>query len=213
MFFSSWFGPSITNLPKSPGASRVAITFDDGPSETTPQVLDLLAEYGAHATFFLVGMNTRRLPEIARRVLREGHEVGNHTWSHANFYQRAPWQVRQEIQRAQGAIEDTLGCRPHWFRPPYGVRWFGMFPALRRLEMRCAMWSLDTCDWRDPADAIVERGFRAGDGEVLLLHDGFRTHSGDRRKETVKALPRLLGHFRDRGYQMPTLSRGSSTTP
>src|ERR1022692_905272 len=103
MFFSSWFGPSIASLPVSPAAPRVAITFDDGPSETTPQVLDLLAEYGAHATFFLVGMNTLRLPEVARRVLREGHEVGNHTWSHANFYRRAPWQVSSEIERAQSA--------------------------------------------------------------------------------------------------------------
>jgi peptidoglycan-N-acetylglucosamine deacetylase len=205
MFFSDWFGSSLTRLPARAEAPSIAITFDDGPSETTPHVLDLLAEHGARATFFLVGMNTRRLPEIARRVLHEGHEVGNHTWSHANFYRRAPWQVRSEIEQAQRALEDTLGCRPRWFRPPYGVRWFGMFPTLRRLEMECAMWSLDTCDWRDPADAIVERALTARDGEVLLLHDGFRTHVGDHRKETVKALPRILAHFRERGYEMPTL--------
>jgi peptidoglycan-N-acetylglucosamine deacetylase len=206
MFFSDWFGPSIASLPERPGAARVAITFDDGPSETTPHVLDALAEYGAHATFFLVGMNTRRLPEIARRILKEGHEVGNHTWSHANFYRRAPWQVSSEIERAQRTIEDTLGCRPRWFRPPYGVRWFGLFPAMCRLEMRCAMWSLDTCDWRDPAAQIVERGLTARDGEVILMHDGFRTHVGDHRRETVKALPQLLAHFREHGYESATLS-------
>ncbi len=206
MFFSDWFGLSLTRLPERPGAPRVAITFDDGPSETTPYVLDLLAKHGAHATFFLVGMNTLRLPEIARRVLKEGHEVGNHTWSHANFYGCAPWQVSREIEHGQRAIEDTLGCRPRWFRPPYGVRWFGMFPALRRLEMRCAMWSLTTCDWRDPAEAIVASGLTARDGDVLLMHDGFRTHPGDHRQETVKALRRLLAPFRERGYHTPTLS-------
>ncbi|SRR5579871_3663774 len=203
MFFSNWFGPSLTRLP--PG-NRVALTFDDGPSETTPYVLDLLAEYNARATFFLVGMNCHRLPDVARRVIAEGHEIGNHTWSHANFYRCAPWQVRAEIERGQQAIEDTLGRRPQWFRPPFGVRWFGMFPALDRLGMRCALWSLDTCDWRDPADAIVERGAGAQAGDVLLLHDGFRTHVGNNRKETVAALGRLLAQFRDRGLEMVTLA-------
>src|SRR5258708_1415904 len=137
MFFSDWFGPSITKAPA--GQRRVVITFDDGPSETTPYVLDILAEHGAKATFFLVGMNIARLPEIARRVISEGHEIGNHTWSHANFYKCAPWQVRSEIERCQKQIEDTLGISPRWFRPPYGCRWFGLFPALERLKMQNAM--------------------------------------------------------------------------
>lgn len=205
MFFSDWFGPSITRA--APGGARIALTFDDGPSESTPHVLDILAHHGARATFFLVGMNTARLPEIARRVIKEGHEIGNHTYSHANFYRRAPWQVANEIELCQRTLEDTLGVAPRWFRPPFGCRWFGLFPTLERLKMRNAMWSVDTCDWRDPAAAIIERAERLTvDGDVVLMHDGFRTHPGDHRKETVKALPVLLARFRERGCSTPTLT-------
>jgi peptidoglycan/xylan/chitin deacetylase (PgdA/CDA1 family) len=211
MFFSDWFGPSVKQA--APGNARIALTFDDGPSESTPRVLDVLAEHGVHATFFLVGLNTERLPDIARRVVKEGHEIGNHTYSHANFYRRAPWQVASEIERCQRILEDRLGIAPRWFRPPYGCRWFGMFPALDRLKMRNAMWSVDTCDWRDPAAAIIERAQRlTGDGDVVLMHDGFRTHSGDHRKETAKALPVLLSHYRERGFATPTFSEMFSLT-
>lgn len=208
MFFSNWFGPSLTRVP---GNTGVALTFDDGPSESTPYVLDILAEYNVKATFFLVGMNVLRLPDIARRVIAEGHEIGNHTWSHANFYRRAPWQVGSEIRHCQKVLADTLGVQPRWFRPPYGVRWFGLFPALKKADMGCAMWSLDTCDWRDPANAIIDRGTMTMPGEVVLLHDGFRTNPGHHRAETVKALPRILSHYRDRHFELRTLDQKPST--
>src|SRR3989442_20918 len=97
MFFSPWFGPSLTRAD----AISVSVTFDDGPSESTPFMLDLLARHNAKATFFLVGANVERLPEVAARIQREGHEIGNHTYSHPSFYRRAPWQVSGEIERCQ----------------------------------------------------------------------------------------------------------------
>lgn len=205
MFFSDWFGPSIKSV--DPGSRRIALTFDDGPSDSTPYILDILAKHGMRATFFLIGMNVERLPDVAKRVLKEGHEIGNHTYSHPDFYKKAPWQVASEIERCQRAIEDRLSVLPRWFRAPHGHRWFGMFPALNRLQMRSAMWSVDTCDWRDPAPAIVDCGTRfVHDGDVVLMHDGFRTNPGHHRQETVKALPALLTRFQDIGLATPTLS-------
>jgi peptidoglycan/xylan/chitin deacetylase (PgdA/CDA1 family) len=207
MFFSDWFGPSLRQGPPASSLPRVALTFDDGPSESTPAILDLLAEHKAQGTFFLVGKNVERLPAIARRYGQEGHEIGNHTWSHPNFYYRAPWQVRREIARCSQVIEDRLGARPRLFRPPFGVRWFGMFPALRRLAMRSVLWTVDGRDWKFPAAEIARRVLEnPQDGDVILLHDGFRTHPGDHRRETAKALRTILESLRGRGVRCVTVS-------
>ena len=101
---SQLFGPALVRAPWQGGPRRVALTFDDGPSESTPAVLDALREYGARATFFQVGSNARRLPEVARRVLLEGHEVGNHTQTHPAFYLRTPQQIAAEIGHGQESL-------------------------------------------------------------------------------------------------------------
>src|SRR5258706_8172377 len=98
---SQVFGPSLVRNDSRTGPPRVALTFDDGPSESTPAVLEALARHGVNATFFQVGANARRLPDIARRVAREGHEIGNHTETHPAFYKPTPRQVDDEITRGQ----------------------------------------------------------------------------------------------------------------
>lgn len=203
---SQLFGPSLVQ-GAADGPPRVALTFDDGPSESTPAVLQVLAKHRAQATFFQVGSNARRLPEIARRVAAEGHEIGNHTETHPAFYKRTPGQVDREITRCQESLEQVHGRRPALFRPPYGARWFGMFPALRRHGLTSVMWSVSSHDWERPAAWIAEHVIRkAGPGAVVLLHDGDTTTLGDRRQATARAAGMILESLAARGIAAVTVS-------
>src|SRR5438067_12573940 len=113
---ASVFGRSIWHGPRDRQA--LALTFDDGPSESTPQILDALAHYGVAATFFQCGANVERLPEIARAVAAAGHESGNHSYSHPYLFLRSPRAIESELRRAQQAIEERAAGRPAWFRAP-----------------------------------------------------------------------------------------------
>ena len=199
------FGPAVVR--GKTGNGRVALTFDDGPSESTPAVLDALARHRARATFFFCGANALRLPEVARRVAAEGHEIGNHTQNHPRLFLRLPGQIAGEIGAAQEAISRVTGQTPQWFRPPYGVRWFGLSPALRLHGLHAVLWSACIFDWRRPREAI-EAGLRAevSDGAIVLLHDGDRTRPGDRRAATAGAMERVLPELAGQGLRFVTLS-------
>lgn len=202
---SQVFGPAVVRGARGKGC--VALTFDDGPSESTPALLDVLAGHGAHATFFSCGANALRLPEVARRVAAEGHEIGNHTFQHPRLYRLVPRRIEEEIGAAQVALRQVVGRTPDLFRPPYGIRWFGLYPAVGRHGLRVVMWSACVFDWRRPAEAI-EAGLRqkATDGAIVLLHDGDGTEPGDRRAATVRALERVLPLLAQRGLRCVTVS-------
>ncbi len=201
---SQVFGPSLV---KQSNARAVALTFDDGPSESTPAVLDALAEAQARATFFQVGSNARRLPEIARRVALEGHEIAGHTETHPRFYLCTPAMIARDIERGQRSLESVHGVAPRLFRPPYGARWFGMYPIVERLGLRVVMWSLSSRDWERPAEWIAQHvGTHTRPGDVVLMHDGDTTHPGDRRQGTARALRAILAAYRAQGLRAVTVS-------
>lgn len=203
---SSAFGPSVYKGCSSRPA--IALTFDDGPSESTPQVLDLLAHYRAKATFFQCGWNVERLPTIAREVARQGHEIGNHGYSHTPLYLRSPRFIRTELTRAQDAIVAATGTTPLLFRPPFGVRWFGLRKVQRQLGLMGVMWTAIGLDWKLPGGAVVERLLRhAAQGAILCLHDGRLTQPQPDIRETVEALRRLLPELRARGFHFETVSQ------
>jgi peptidoglycan/xylan/chitin deacetylase (PgdA/CDA1 family) len=214
---SQIFGPSLV---RSQHPQAVALTFDDGPSESTPAVLDALAEAGAAATFFQIGSNAKRLPELARRVAREGHEIASHTETHPRFYLCSPARIAREIEQGQRSLESVHGVAPHLFRPPYGARWFGMYPAVDRLGLRVVMWSVSSRDWERPAPSrrtsppdspsswIQEQVIdHTRPGDVVLMHDGDTTTSGDRRQETARAVRAILAAFSARGLRAVTVSQ------
>ncbi|MGH9782711.1 MAG: polysaccharide deacetylase family protein [Terriglobia bacterium] len=172
-----------------PDSDKIALTFDDGPGEATPVVLDMLKQADIRATFFLCGQNVERYPEIARRIAQEGHEIGNHTYTHPRLLGRTPGKIAYEIERAQNIIAHHTGRRPALFRPPFGLRWFGLFRILERNSLASVMWSVNSFDWKLPVEQIVERVLNGiGPGAIVLFHDGVPP-SWSQSRDPSTALP------------------------
>jgi peptidoglycan-N-acetylglucosamine deacetylase len=203
---SSIFGSSVWRGGRDRRA--VSLTFDDGPSEGTPRILDILERYRVPATFFQVGANVERLPAVARAVRGAGHTIGNHSHTHPLFSLRNPRFIEQEMRRAQETIETHTGETPRWFRAPYGVRWFGVGAAQRALGLTGVMWTVIGYDWKLRADAIVKRV--AGgvcNGAIVCLHDARELRVQPDVSETVEAVRRLVPLLLDQGYTFETIGR------
>lgn len=202
---SQWLGATHWHGRCDIGA--VALTFDDGPSEDTARVLDLLDSLNLRAAFFMIGRHVERLPRVARMVAERGHEIGNHSYSHPIYLYRTGSETRRQLERAQAVIEDVTGVRPRLARPPCGVRTPAYFAATRKLGLRTVQWDVAGFDWtrrRAPeiARAVID-GARAG--SIVLLHDGDSDGKRDRR-ETVAALPLVIEGLRERGLGVAPLS-------
>jgi peptidoglycan-N-acetylglucosamine deacetylase len=197
------------SLVRGPAEGRkVALTFDDGPAPPfTDQILDILRDHKVPATFFVCGQNVDRNPEALRRIHAEKHGIGNHTYSHPFLYFKSHRRISREIDRTQAAIERVTGIPPRIFRPPYGIRWFGLFPVLRQRGMQLIQWSDAGFDWiekNSPADIarLSLKGLRAG--AVILLHDGRNALPPDQfdRSRTVAALPAIIKGVQKAGFTL-----------
>jgi peptidoglycan-N-acetylglucosamine deacetylase len=198
--------PSFWRGPRD--RRSVALTFDDGPSEGTPEILAILDRYRVPATFFQCGMNVERLPAIARAVHQAGHLIGNHSYAHPLFCFRSPAFMHDDLRRAQDSIERHAGARPVWFRPPFGVRWFGMGGVQRRLNLTGVMWTVIGYDWSRKADAVVRWvAARVSNGAILCLHDGRELRARPDIRATVEAVRRLVPLLLEQGYTFETVSR------
>ena len=188
----------------TPGGERVVyLTYDDGPSPSdTPPLLDLLAASNAQATFFTLGSEVARYPGIAARIVREGHAIGNHTWSHPNLTTVSGEVLDRQVLDTQAAIQRAAGVTPTCLRPPYGDRNATVNARVAELGLRMSLWSVDPQDWRRPGtDAIVDRVLsRVRPGAVILLHDGPQN-----RGQTVAATERLLATLTEQGYELRAL--------
>lgn len=184
----------------------MALTFDDGPNPNyTPQILDVLKQFHAKATFFVLGARVEKYPELARREAMEGHELANHSFSHVKLSRLTAEKLQQEIEKAQQIIFDTTGQTPHLFRPPRGYYNEMIVNTAKQSGYTVIMWSWhqDTRDWSRPGvEKIVSRVVtNARNGDIVLFHD----HGGDRR-QTIEALKIILPELEDRGYQFVTIS-------
>ena len=208
---SQVFGRALVRGPAS--GRSVALTFDDGPAQPfTNQILDILREYRAPATFFCCGKNIERFPHVARRIQDEGHTLGNHTYSHPLLYLKSRRLIEAEIDRTQGAIERVTGRAPAVFRPPYGVRWFGLFPALGRRGLTDVQWSDTGYDWitrNGPAQIARKALAKLRGGSVILLHDGREPRAPNEvdASKTVAALPAILEGARAAGFDFVSVER------
>lgn len=206
---STFFRPVLTRGPQE--GNRICLTFDDGPAPPfTEKILDILHERHVPATFFVCGRNVERYPDLIRRIVAEGHTLGNHTYSHLFVYFKSRRRLADEIDRTQEIIEKVVGSRPEVFRPPYGARWFGLVPTLRERGMHLVQWSATGYDWKNDAPGIVAATMRElTPGAVILLHDGRETRATAEfdRSPTVEALPAILHGAQALGYTFEPLSR------
>lgn len=203
---SSLLGPSIYR--GSSERRSVALTFDDGPSESTEAVLGILRTHRVPATFFQCGLNVLRLPQVARAVFAEGHEIGNHSHTHARLYLRSRKTIETELSHAQDAIVATVGVRPGIMRPPFGARWFGFREVQRRLGLTGIMWTVIALDWKLNSSAIVARLLQGvSNGAILCLHDGRELRERPDLSQMLQALREIVPVLQDRGYQFETVSR------
>lgn len=189
----------------------VALTFDDGPSpEWTPQVLDELKKAQVKATFFMLGNHVERYPEIARRVLAEGHEIGNHTYDHHVLIYYKMEELEKEIKEAEKAIKSVTGQNTRYFRPPKA--WLSSREKKKIEEMgyKIVLWSLNSKDWVTYHDKQITSYIlkRIQPGDIILFHDsgGVFTAEGGNRTQTIKTIPRLVKKLEEKGYRFVTIS-------
>lgn len=199
---SQVFGAALARGPEE--GRRITLTFDDGPaSPFTEQMLDILRERKIPATFFVCGKNVERFPEVVRRIVAEGHTLGNHTYSHPFLYFRSRASIAEEIDHARAVIQKATGCRPEIFRPPYGVRWFGLTGVLRERGMRLVQWSDTGHDWNRGVEGIIQATLKSlRPGAVILLHDGHKVRPPAEvdRSDTVSALPTIIDRALELGF-------------
>jgi peptidoglycan/xylan/chitin deacetylase (PgdA/CDA1 family) len=178
----------------SPRFRAVALTFDDGPHpEHTPRILDTLRGYGAKATFFAVGREAEKHPELVLRVVTEGHTLGCHTHTHADLSRLTPRQAWQECRQARLVLEGIAGCRVRYLRPPWGRMSVSTLPVSLANRMTVALWSLDSLDHRGwPAAHLIQhlQDTPPLPGDILLFHDDGANTAG--------ALPEFLNLLRER---------------
>ncbi len=195
----SWLAPSIYRGTNTRPA--IALTFDDGPSESTAQLLEILARYNAPASFFQCGVHVRRLPGVALEVAAAGHEIGNHSDTHPLLTLKSPSFVQRELNAAQESIEHATGVRPRYFRPPYGARWFGLRAAQQRLGLQGVMWSAIALDWKMQTAAVVSGLLSsATPGAILCLHDGRVLQQRPDIRVTLQAVRELLPKLIEQGF-------------
>lgn len=184
-------------LARLPAAGSIYLTFDDGPDEHwTPRILDLLAHMNVLATFFVVGRLALEQPELVRRIADQGHEVGNHSWSHRHPWMLSPAAARLEVRDGAAAIADLIGRAPVFFRPPHGRLRRCMLEEIERGGQTLVLWDRSALDWGPLGDAsrISRRLNAVQDGEIVLMHDGGR--GINRPKELMKVLPHFLAHIK-----------------
>ena len=182
----------------------VVLTFDDGPDVSyTPQVLRILKQYGAQATFFEVGKNVAKHPELTKQIHEAGHSVENHTWTHTDLRKLGAAAFRQEVGSTDQAIREQIGSTPGCLRPPYGGVNATVRQRAKALGKDLVVWTVDSRDWTRPGTtAIVQRVLKnVHSGSVILMHDG-----GGNRVQTVAALPIILKSLKAQGYGFRTVT-------
>lgn len=181
---------------------KVFLTFDDGPNEPyTSRILDILKEFEAKATFFVCGKNVEYFPEVAQRILNEGHAIGNHAYSHSRILTFTGL-LRQEIERTTEIIYKTTGVRTNFFRPPWGVVAPWIKSYLKANNYKLILWDINSYDWaKAPAPVIEEIVLRKiKPDSIILLHDGKNAMLHSNRSQTVLALSSLIKNIKQRGF-------------
>ena len=183
---------------------QIALTFDDGPHPVrTPEILDILDKYGIKATFFLIGQNIEYYPEIITREIQSGHEIGNHTYSHARLDKMTCTEIENEINKFESALSKYYDYCPSLIRPPCGYFGNSFKSTIEDLNYKIILWSIDTRDWsHTPADKIIDDILsKAKSGDIILMHD-YITGTSPTPTVLEAIIPKLINE----GYEFVTVS-------
>ena len=201
----SAFAPTI-GVTHSRGLSNqpyIAMTYDDGPHpKNTPRLLDILRQRNIKATFYVIGRNVEMYPHITRRIVAEGHEIGNHTYTHRNLKTLSDAQVRTEMNRTRSAIIKATGVQPRTMRPPYGALYERQRHFIKKeYGYPTIMWAVDPRDWQRPGPSVVTNRIlsQTSNGAIVLAHD---LHA-----PTIDAMPGTLDGLLAKGFRFVTVSQ------
>lgn len=200
------FGRTFARGPQ--GSKQIALTYDDGPNDPhTLRLLDVLARHDVRATFFLIGRYVQRQPDLVRELVKAGHVVGNHTFTHPHLVVSAAVETLNQLEECQRAVQEVTGEAPRLFRPPFGGRRPVTLRIARSLGLEPILWNVTSWDWETPpAEKIVQtcvRQMRGGD--VILMHDGGHRAIGADRSQTVLATHRLIEKYKTEGHEFVTI--------
>jgi len=186
---------------------EIALTFDDGPNPSyTTRLLDILKEHQVPATFFIMGRQAQRYPDIVKRIIEEGHTLGLHSYSHRHAWLMSPIATIRDMNRTYNILKDMLGKAPNWYRPPWGTfNLISMFAA-KRLNLKVAYWSIEAQDWAK--DTTVEHIYntvinKIHPGAIIVLHDNQGAPGAPER--TLKALPTIIDTLKRQGFRFVSL--------
>ena len=180
----------------------IYLTFDDGPDPNfTPRVLDVLGEAQVQATFFVIGTQALRWPELIRRAASEGHEIANHSYSHRHPWWMSERAARAEVRGGAEAVSDVLGAAPKFFRPPHGRERACMRDEAERGGQKTVLWNLSAIDWGPfgRAEKIARRLSNADGDDIILMHDGRNEHN--KPDQLLEVLPTFLAQARAKGFE------------
>ncbi|TCO75196.1 polysaccharide deacetylase family protein [Marinisporobacter balticus] len=184
----------------------IALTFDDGPHPRfTPQILDLLKKYDAKATFFVLGKHVALYPDVVKREVLEGHEIGNHTFTHIDVKQTPKKKIQEEFEKTQDEIFSVAGIHPKLLRPPFGFCNKTVINIASEKNYKIILWSAhqDSNDWRNPGIGVIIKKTlsEVGNGDIVLFHDYVEGPS-----HTLEALKVILPTLKEKGYEFVTIS-------
>jgi peptidoglycan/xylan/chitin deacetylase (PgdA/CDA1 family) len=212
-----------TKMPEK----SIALTFDDGPHpDYTPQVLDILKKYNIKATFFLVGKRVEARCDLVRRIVQEGHEIGNHTYTHPFLTKTSPQAQQTELEKTQQVLENCIGYRPRWFRAPYGDQSEATLKIAHDVGLNTALWTVDTEDWSVEATTqkITTAGLQSQGKDIILMHDSTEAtvdfahnfqhpKAAKTRSATVNALIPMIEQFQSQNMVFVTMSQAFPDAP
>ncbi|WP_240795475.1 polysaccharide deacetylase family protein [Aquibacillus halophilus] len=187
--------------------NKVALTFDDGPDPRfTPQILDVLKEYNIKATFFVMGARAEAYPDLVKRIIEEGHIIGNHTYWHPNLVEEADINtLEREVTKTEATLAELIGYQTKLFRAPYGFLYNELVEKLANMNYTVVGWTVDSLDWQEapPEEIAYNVLSNIHPGAIILMHDGAEWE-GD-RTNTIKSLRQIIPTLKDEGMEFETV--------
>ena len=205
---NTFYGPIISH--GSPNEKIIAITFDDGPySPYTEEILDVLKEKNIKATFFMLGHNAKNHPEIVKRIVNEGHQIGNHTYSHKDLLKTTREEMIEELNATNKILFEIIGQDVKIMRPPFGAKDANVVKTAQEKGFQVITWSVDGKDWLNRGVNITSSEIlnKAKSGDIILLHDGDEVKSKNSREQTVIVTKILIDELLEQGYELTTVDK------